>query len=44
MYNANSEKVYCLRYGLEKYKDNLRSCYEVIEELNTAIKILEGKK
>lgn len=43
MYDSNKEKIYCLRCGLEKYKDNLNSCYEVIEEVKTAIKILAGK-
>lgn len=43
IYDSNREKIYCLRYNLEKHKDNLNSCYEVIEEVKTAIKILAGK-
>ena len=44
MHIANSEKIYAMKCDQERYKNNLNSCYEVIEEVKTAIKILEGKK
>lgn len=43
MHIANSEKIYAMKCDQERYKNNLNSCHKVIEEVKTAIKILEGK-